>query len=162
MVCLPVSLPTNSSTTTRRSSSRSPVFRSIRISTIMGIMISIQPDRITEIVPSKSKSATRALAAEAPGRRCSIIQFILPCAFPDQPAFRARSTHAIHRAQDQMAPGEFIQPALLRSDPVREKARLHMMDYDVILLIHRIRAVVGSISVVCCALLLAGTQTADG
>src|SRR6185503_15539413 len=77
MVCLPVSRPTNSSTMARRSSSRSPVLRSSRISTIIGIMISIQPERITEMVPSKSKRATRAFAADAPGRRCSIIYFIV-------------------------------------------------------------------------------------
>src|SRR5690349_15180252 len=73
MVCLPVSRPTNSSTIARNASSLSPVLRSSRISTIMGTITSIQPARISEIVPSKSKRTTRAFFAEAPGRSCSII-----------------------------------------------------------------------------------------
>src|SRR5258708_11366950 len=73
MVCLPVSRPTNSSTIRRRSSSLSPVWVSRRMSTIMGTMTSIQPARMSEMVPSKSKRTTRAFLAETPGRRCSII-----------------------------------------------------------------------------------------
>ncbi len=39
----------------------------------MGTITSTQPERIREIVPSKSKMATRAPAAETPGLICSII-----------------------------------------------------------------------------------------
>src|SRR2546423_13392680 len=72
MVCLPVSLPINSSTISRSDSSVSPVRRSSRISSIMGTITSIHPERISEMVPSKSNRTTRARAADAPSRSCSI------------------------------------------------------------------------------------------
>src|SRR3984885_5239185 len=77
MVSLPVSRQTNSSTNTRSCSSDSPVLRSARISTIMGTMTFIQPERISDNVPSKSKSTTRAWRAETPGLTFSTIQFML-------------------------------------------------------------------------------------
>src|SRR5262245_58836900 len=77
MVSLPVSRQTNSSTTARSSSSVSPVFRLSRISTIIGTMTFIQPERMRESVPSKSNSTTRALRADTPGETFSTINFIL-------------------------------------------------------------------------------------
>src|ERR1700691_758843 len=74
MVSLPVSRQTKSSTNARSCSSDSPVLRSARISTIIGTITFIQPDRINDNVPSKSKSTTRAFRAEAPGRMFSSIQ----------------------------------------------------------------------------------------
>src|ERR1700683_4771454 len=74
MVSLPVSRQTNSSTNPRSCSSDSPLLRSARISTIMGTITLIQPERINDNVPSKSKSTTRAWRAETPGLTFSIIQ----------------------------------------------------------------------------------------
>src|SRR5579862_1017745 len=74
MVSLPVSRQTNSSTSAVNCDSDSPVLRSARISTIMGTITFIQPERITDNVPSKSKSTTRALRAETPGLTFSTIQ----------------------------------------------------------------------------------------
>src|SRR5580658_5844595 len=73
MVSLPVSRQTNPSTIARSCSSDSPVFRSARISTIIGTITFIQPERINDSVPSKSKSTTRASRAETPGLTFSII-----------------------------------------------------------------------------------------
>src|SRR5258708_18233558 len=75
MVSLPVSCQTNSSTTLRNCSSVSPVRRSSRISTIMGTITFIQPERIRESVPSKSNKTTRAFRADTPGVIFSTIQF---------------------------------------------------------------------------------------
>src|SRR6266852_3788639 len=75
MVSLPVSCQTNSSTTLRNCSSLSPVLRSNRISTIMGTMTFIQPERIKESVPSKSNRTTRAFRADTPGVIFSTIPF---------------------------------------------------------------------------------------
>src|ERR1700733_210898 len=91
MVSLPVSRPTNSSTIECSSASDSPVFRSIRISTIMGTMTLTQPERITERVPSKSKRAARAPEAFAPVRTCSM--FVI-----SEPVFPFAGPHYI-RAQ---------------------------------------------------------------
>src|SRR5580658_3362911 len=77
MVSLPVSLQTNSSTKPRNCCSDSPVFRSARISTIIGTMTFIHPERITDSVPSKSNSTTRALRAETPGLMFSTIELLL-------------------------------------------------------------------------------------
>ena len=57
MVSLPVSRQTKSSTMARSSASVSPVFRSTRISTIMGTITSTQPERISDSVPSKSNKS---------------------------------------------------------------------------------------------------------
>src|SRR5579871_5110220 len=73
MVSLPVRRQTKSSTKLRRSSSDSPVFRSERISTIIGTITFIQPERISERVPSKSNSTTRAFRADTPGLTFSTI-----------------------------------------------------------------------------------------
>src|SRR5271166_191937 len=83
MVSLPVSRQTNSSTKVRNCSSDSPVFKSARISTIIGTMTFIQPERIKERVPSKSKSTTRALRAETPGVIFSTMEFKLLLEFLD-------------------------------------------------------------------------------
>src|SRR5580693_1413621 len=77
MVSLPVSFQTNSSTRPRNCCSDSPVFRSARISTIIGTITFIHPERITDRVPSKSKSTTRALRAETPGLMFSTIELLL-------------------------------------------------------------------------------------
>src|SRR5712692_10484246 len=73
MVCRPVRRPTYSSTRARRSASFSPVWRSRRISTIMGTITPTQPERIREMVPSKSRRTTAAWRAwEAAWRVSSI------------------------------------------------------------------------------------------
>src|SRR5664280_702120 len=54
-------------TAPRRSSWLSPVCRAVRTSSIMVTMISTHPARIRETVPSKSKTAMRALGADVPG-----------------------------------------------------------------------------------------------
>src|ERR1700722_3195891 len=77
MVSLPVSRQTKPSTNSRSCSSDSPVLRSARISTIIGTMTFIHPDRINDNVPSKSNSTTRAWRAEMPGLTLSIISFML-------------------------------------------------------------------------------------
>ena len=67
MVSLPVSRHTNSSTIcVKFLFATHPFCDSARISTIIGTITSIQPERMVENVPSKSKSATRAAAAVTP------------------------------------------------------------------------------------------------
>jgi len=88
MVCLPVSRPTNSSTIARRSASRSPVLRSIRISTIIGIMISIHPERMTEMFHRNQKRATRAFGS---GRaRAKVFDHFIYCDTPNRRAIGVR------------------------------------------------------------------------
>src|SRR5579863_4810351 len=113
MVCLPVSLPTNSSTTARNSASDSPDFKSASISTIMGTITSIQPARMIEMVPSKSNKTTRASRACTPGRRCSIMGSI-DCGTKEDE--KLNSPQALRRGEGQRKPAvccPWISPAVL-------------------------------------------------
>src|ERR1041384_2296275 len=108
MVSLPVSRQTKSSTMARNSDSLSPVFKSTRISTIMGTITSIHPERISERVPSKSKRATRAADADASVRISSsilyqvlLLQPVFPFSGNDHVGAEARVGHGV--GQDQIA-----------------------------------------------------------
>ena len=115
MVCLPVSRQTKSSTTVRSSASLSPVLRSRRISTIMGTITSIQPERMREMVPSKSKRQTRALSPKRPGEAVRSFRRIGGSGIGFRFRRRARDGEFVFERRDFGKARDLVELAFLRA-----------------------------------------------